>query len=112
MIDIKTLIDGYRSFPGEHCGSVAMRGLLHHYCGLDLPEAAVFGLGAGAASAYMSGPGLVLEAADAWTEVSHALFAASQDESKPKNWDDAARHATRVASIEERLFGMLADSVA
>jgi hypothetical protein len=58
VIDMKTLIDGYRSFPGEHCGSVAMRGLLHHYCGLDLPEAAVFGLGAGAASVYMSGPGL------------------------------------------------------
>ncbi len=55
---MKTLIDGYTSFPGEHCGSVAMRGLLHHYCGLDLPEAAVFGLGAGAASLYMSGPGL------------------------------------------------------
>ncbi len=46
---MKALIEGYRSFPGDHCGSVAMRGLLHHYCGLDLPEAAVFGLGAGLA---------------------------------------------------------------
>jgi len=55
---MKTLIDSYRSFPGEHCGSVAMRGLLHHYCGLDLPEPAVFGLGAGAASVYLSGPQL------------------------------------------------------
>jgi hypothetical protein len=55
---MKTLIEGFRIFPGDHCGSVAMRGLLHHYCGLDLPEPAVFGLGAGAASIYMSGPGL------------------------------------------------------
>ena len=37
---MKTLIEGYRIFPGEHCGSVAMRGLLHHYCGLELPESA------------------------------------------------------------------------
>jgi hypothetical protein len=55
---MKTLIDGFKIFPGDHCGSVAMRGLLHHYCGLDLPEPAVFGLGSGAASVYLSGPGL------------------------------------------------------
>jgi hypothetical protein len=55
---MKTLIDSYSSFPGDHCGSVAMRGLLHHYCGLDLPEAAVFGLGAGPASVYLTGPHL------------------------------------------------------
>jgi hypothetical protein len=55
---VKTMIDGYESFPGDHCGSVAMRGLLHHYCGLDLPEPAVFGLGSGVASVYLSGPSL------------------------------------------------------
>jgi hypothetical protein len=55
---MKVLIEGYKSFPGDHCGSVAMRGLLQHYCGLELPEAAVFGLGSGAASVYMKGPGL------------------------------------------------------
>jgi len=55
---MRKVIEGYKSFPGEHCGSVAMRGLLHHYCGLELPEAAVFGLGAGAASVYLSGPAL------------------------------------------------------
>ena len=55
---MKTMIDDYVSFPGDHCGSVAMRGLLHHYCGLDLPEPAVFGLGAGAASVFLSGPTL------------------------------------------------------
>ncbi len=35
-----------------------MRGLLQHYCGLALPEAAIFGLGAGAAATFLSGPGL------------------------------------------------------
>jgi hypothetical protein len=55
---MKTLINEYKSFPGEHCGSVAMRGLLHHYCSLDLPESAVFGLGSGASSVYLSGGAL------------------------------------------------------
>ncbi len=32
-----------------------MRGLLNHYCGLQLPEAAVFGLGSGLACVYLSG---------------------------------------------------------
>lgn len=41
------MIEGYEIFPGEHCGSAAMRGLLKHYCGLELPEPAVFGLSAG-----------------------------------------------------------------
>jgi hypothetical protein len=55
---MKALIENYHCYPGDHCGSTAMRGLLHHYCGLELPEAAVFGLGSGAASVYISGPGL------------------------------------------------------
>jgi hypothetical protein len=41
------MIEGYRIYPGEHCGSASMRALLEHYCGLELPEPAVFGLGAG-----------------------------------------------------------------
>ncbi len=55
---MKTLVGNYEIFPGEHCGSVAMRGLLHHYCGLELSEPAVFGLGSGAASVYLTGPDL------------------------------------------------------
>jgi hypothetical protein len=51
---MQALIKDYQSFPGEHCGSVAMRGLLHHYCGLDLPEHAVFGLGAGVDCSYLA----------------------------------------------------------
>ena len=41
------LIQGYRNIPGEHCGSTAMRNLLFHYCGLELSEEEVFGLGSG-----------------------------------------------------------------
>lgn len=55
---MKTMIDSYSNFPGEHCGSVAMRGLLYHYCQLELPESAVFGLGAGVASVYLNSPKL------------------------------------------------------
>ena len=47
------VVDAYPIRPGEHCGSAAMRGLLEHYTGLELPEPAVFGLGAGVASVYI-----------------------------------------------------------
>jgi hypothetical protein len=53
---MKKRIEGYQNFPGEHCGSVAMRGLLEHYCGLELPEGAIFGLGAGVACVTIEGP--------------------------------------------------------
>jgi len=41
------MIRGYRNRPGEHCGSTAMRNLIHHYCGLDFSESVIFGLGSG-----------------------------------------------------------------
>jgi hypothetical protein len=43
----RILIDNYRNVPGEHCGSTAMRNLIRHYCGLELSEPMVFGLGSG-----------------------------------------------------------------
>lgn len=55
---MRTLIDPYEIFPGEHCGSAAMRGLLKHYCGLALPEPAVFGLAAGLDSVYLENPAM------------------------------------------------------
>jgi hypothetical protein len=55
---LKTQIDGYTITPGEHCGSVAMRGLLEFYCGLKLPEPAVFGLGAGIECVYLEALGM------------------------------------------------------
>jgi hypothetical protein len=48
------LITDYRNLPGEHCGSTAMRNLLYHYCGLELSEEAVFGLGAGLDFLYLA----------------------------------------------------------
>lgn len=44
---MRVLIENYRNETAGHCGSGAMRNLLYHYCGLDLPEGVVFGLGAG-----------------------------------------------------------------
>lgn len=41
----KTLLLEYDNRAGKHCGSTAMRNLLQHYCGLDLREEDVFGLG-------------------------------------------------------------------
>ncbi len=51
---MRAQIENYESFPGDHCGSVAMRSLLNHYCGINIPEAAVFGLGAGLGSVYLA----------------------------------------------------------
>ncbi len=50
---MRHMIEGYRIYPGEHCGSASMRGLLEHYCGLELPEPAVFGLGAGLGAMFI-----------------------------------------------------------
>jgi hypothetical protein len=44
---MRVMIEGYQNRTGEHCGSTAVRNLLHHYCRLDLSEPLVFGLGAG-----------------------------------------------------------------
>lgn len=52
----RTLITEYRNHPGEHCGSVAMRGLLEHYCGLELPEPVVFGISAGLSTGIIEFP--------------------------------------------------------
>lgn len=51
---MRALIENYRNLTAGHCGSGAMRNLLYHYCGLDLPEAVVFGLGAGLDSVFFT----------------------------------------------------------
>lgn len=51
---MRVLIDNYRNQTAGHCGSGAMRNLLYHYCDLDLPEAVVFGLGAGLDSVFFT----------------------------------------------------------
>ncbi len=51
---MRVLIENYRNLPAGHCGSGAMRNLIYHYCGLDLEEGVVFGLGAGLDSVYFT----------------------------------------------------------
>ena len=51
---MRVLIEDYRNLTAGHCGSGAMRNLIYHYCGLDLEEGVVFGLGAGLDTVYFS----------------------------------------------------------
>ncbi|MCZ6831972.1 MAG: DUF4872 domain-containing protein [Gammaproteobacteria bacterium] len=51
---MRTMIENFRIVPAGHCGSGAMRNLLYHYCGLELEEGVVFGLGAGLDSVFFS----------------------------------------------------------
>lgn len=54
---MQTLIENYRNLTAEHCGSGSMRNLLFHYCGLELDEAVVFGLGSGLDGLFIPAPG-------------------------------------------------------
>ena len=94
---MKTLIEGYRNHPGEHCGSVAMRSLLEHYCALRLPEDVVFGLGAGVATVYLEMPGMQPSAMVAGrtlsmeTDLAHALgvdYEERAESDDAKAWQD------------------------
>jgi hypothetical protein len=94
---MQTLIDGFEIFPGAHCGSVAMRGLLNHYCGLELPEAAVFGLGSGLDCCYLAGehldPPILLfgRTASLEIDVASALGVDYREQVEPddeKAWND------------------------
>lgn len=51
---MRVLIEDYRNLTAEHCGSGSMRNLLFHYCGLELDEAVVFGLGSGLDCMFLS----------------------------------------------------------
>ena len=53
---MRAMIDNFRIVPAGHCGSGSMRNLIYHYCGLDLPEGVVFGLGAGLDAVYFEYP--------------------------------------------------------
>ncbi len=50
------MIENFRIVPAGHCGSGSMRNLIYHYCGLDLEEGVVFGLGAGLDTVYFDYP--------------------------------------------------------
>ena len=102
---MQTMIEGYRNYPGEHCGSVAMRGLLDFYCGLELPEDVLFGLGAGLDSSYLCVPGMSPSAISvgrtASMEVDLAAALGVDYEEKPDSDDERAWHDVR----EEVLAG-------
>lgn len=51
---MRAMIEDFRIVPAGHCGSGSMRNLLYHYCGLDLEEGVVFGLGAGLDAVYFT----------------------------------------------------------
>ena len=51
---MNAMIDNFRILPAGHCGSGSMRNLIYHYCGLDLEEGVVFGLGAGLDCVYFN----------------------------------------------------------
>lgn len=53
---MRRMIEDFRIVPAGHCGSGAMRNLIYHYCGLDLDEGVVFGLGAGLDTVYFDYP--------------------------------------------------------
>jgi len=69
----RQMIASYRNVPGRHCGSTAMRNLIQHYCGLELSEAEVFGLGSGIGFALLEAdrydPGVMLFGRSATMEV-------------------------------------------
>lgn len=52
---MKAMIENYKNIPGKHCGTTAMKNLLFHFCGLELSEDAVFGLGSGIEFLYIRG---------------------------------------------------------
>jgi hypothetical protein len=86
---MKALIDNYCNEPGEHCGSTAMRNLIRHYCGLELAEATVFGLGSGIdfvlieAARYEPGVFLFGRSATMETDVADALGLNYTEQAEP-----------------------------
>ncbi len=103
---MNTLIDGYRIFPGEHCGSTAMRGLLKHYCDLELPEPAVFGLGAGVDCVYLEGsvldPCAIAFGRTATMEVDVARALEIDYRERPESDDDYAWEVVREEVLQGR----------
>ena len=85
------LIQNYRNKTGEHCGSTAMRNLLHHYCGLELTEGEVFGLGSGIDFVLLEGtlyePNVMLfgRGMSMETDITDALGIDYREETEPDN---------------------------
>jgi hypothetical protein len=95
----RTLIENYRNVPGEHCDSTAMRNLIRHFCGLELSEATVFGLGSGIdfvlieTDRYEPGVFLFGRSATMETDVADALGLHYTEQAEPD--DDRAWQVVR-----------------
>jgi hypothetical protein len=100
------MIGGYRNRPGEHCGSTAMCNLIHHYCGLDLSEAVVFGLGSGIDFLLLEGhkcePGVLVfgRSATLETDAAAALDIDYRERAEPD--DDRAWEQVREEVARDR----------
>ncbi len=90
-------IEGFEHVPGKHCGSTALTDLLRFY-GLDLPEAVVFGLAAGAAFFYVQLPGMspsrtingrAAKLEEQFIELAGGAFMLEKDEDPVKSWQIA-----------------------
>ncbi len=108
------LIKNYRNLPGEHCGSTAMRNLLFHYCGLDLSEDVVFGLGSGADCVLIEcdrfAPGILLLGRGPTLEVD-VTDALGIDYSEEAEFDDADAWQVVRGEVEEGRPTMLSGDV-
>jgi hypothetical protein len=108
------MIHDYKSRPGEHCGSTAMRNLIHHYCGLDLSEPAIFGLGSGIdflmleSDAYQPAILILGRGASLETDVASALEIDYREQ--PEADDDEAWERVRHEVLEGRPTMLSGDS--
>lgn len=96
---MKAMIHDYRNRPGEHCGSAAMRNLIHHHCRLDLSEAVVFGLGSGIDFLLFEGheyePGVLTFGRSATMETDVAAALGIDYRERPESDDDLAWERVR-----------------
>lgn len=103
---MRCVIDNYRNIPGEHCGSTAMRNLIWHYCGIDLPEAVVFGLAAGIEGGLIRLPGMephvMLSGRSFTLEENLARTLGIEYAEQPESDDDEAWEKVRQEVIEGR----------
>ncbi len=95
--DSSVQIEGFEHVPGKHCGSTALTDLLRFY-GLELPEAVVFGLAAGAAFFYVQLPGMspsrtmngrAAKLEEQFIELAGGAFTLEKEEDPVKSWQIA-----------------------
>ena len=103
---MRHLIDTYSNPSGAHCGSTAMRNLLKHYCGLELSEQMVFGLGSGVDFLFvrqdLQQPSLLLFGRGLTMEVDLATTLGVDYREQPQLNDETAWQAVRSEVLKGR----------